>query len=419
METINLDQMCRICLNTFAEFDKEYFCSEEPLEKYDDTTYSEAFFSCTGCNIQPNEPQKICMPCATDLMLAFDLKVKCQQTQEVLNKLLNEAMAHTVEVLKDEPIDDLTENDEFVEVTYEEVEYNTADYNAVYQVQEDEVLEETKNFYIPEKSRSNRVKDENSMVIEQVLSVMCCYCPAEYPTNTALLFHCELKHPEQKINECYYCSKIFFHPFYEVHIKKCSQHTTRPKKDPNQKQLCPICAEMRSSNHIRWCLERQRHFDADGNIDTHPYICDICGTRKTAKSYILQHIRNEHLKKLLKCRYCPAEFKHPSTLYSHERRDHTDKVPLLKCKYCDFQSATHSSLRVHTYSKHTNVKKHKCEICNAAFVTKWKLQEHSACHSNETPFLCEVCHGKFKSREGLRRHQTKVHGLYKVKRQQI
>lgn len=405
MDPAHLATLCRICLQALPKKSKECYNFDEPLEKYSDTTFAEAFLSCTGCNIQDTEPQRMCLPCATELMLAFDLRVKCYQTQEVLDKLFIEGEHHD----EASPCPDASS---CLIHTYEE-EY------------ENVPVEEEYEFKPNIKQKIVLVQEVKKHPVEYTVvdsTFACEYCPSHYQTDTALRFHCELSHPEQKCHECPHCSQLFFQSSYDTHVNNCSSSVvvtttgTKRKRNPNRKELCPICAEMRSQYHIKWHIERSQQIDADGNIITHPYICDICGARKTAKSYILQHIRNEHLNRFVKCRYCPAEFKHPSTLYSHERRDHSDKVPLLKCKYCEFTSATHSSLRVHTYSKHTGEKKHKCEICFAQFVTKWKLQEHSACHTNETPYACDVCNGRFKTKEGVRRHQTKVHGIYKMKR---
>lgn len=406
MDSTHLQTLCRICLQALPKKCKECYAFDEPLDKYADTTFAEAFLSCTGCNIQDNEPQRMCLPCGTELMLAFDLRVKCYQTQEVLDKLCSE------ERQPEQEEEEFSYQDTSLIQPYEEYEQEEEEYEY-----KPKIIEISKG----KKEKVNTNIVEFTVIDEKHFA--CDYCPSQYPTNTALRFHLELTHPEQKCLECPNCAQLLFQTSFESHVNHCCAPETEittttkvRKRTPNRKELCPICAEMRTQYHIKWHIERSQQLDADGNIITHPYICDICGTRKTAKSYILQHIRNEHLNRFVKCRYCPAEFKHPSTLYSHERRDHTDKVPLLKCKYCEFRSATHSSLRVHTYSKHTLEKKHKCEICFAQFVTKWKLQEHSACHTNETPYACGVCTGKFKTKEGVRRHQTKVHGIYKMKR---
>lgn len=411
MDPADFNTLCRICLQAMPKKSKECYTFEEPLEKYADTTFAEAFLSCTGCNIQDNEPQRMCLPCATELMLAFDLRVKCYQTQEVLEKMFNE------EEQQQQDASPCPDASTCLIHTYEEYEQDNVEEYDEYKLEiKPKIIESPK----VKKQKINENTVQFTIVGETTFA--CEYCPSHYNTHNALRFHCELSHPEQKCHECPHCLQLFFQSSFESHVNNCSSVTvittkaTKPKRNPNRKELCPICAEMRSGYHIKWHIERSQQIDADGNVVTHPYICDICGTRKTAKSYILQHIRNEHLNRFVKCRHCPAEFKHPSTLYSHERRDHSDKVPMLKCKYCDFKSATHSSLRVHTYSKHTGEKKHKCEICFAQFVTKWKLQEHSACHTNETPYQCDVCLGKFKTKEGVRRHQTKVHGIYKMKR---
>lgn len=409
MDPVHLQGLCRICLQALPKMRKECYTFAEPLDKYANTTFAEAFLSCTGCNIQDKEPQRMCLSCATELMLAFDLRVKCYQTQEVLDKLCSG---------EEEP-----EEEEFI---YQDTSL-IQPYEEYEQVEEIEYKPDIKPKLI-EISKKKTQKVDTSMVEFTIIgdkTFACDYCSSHYPTNNALRFHLELSHPEQKCHECPNCNQFLFQSTFEAHVNNCCAPETtvitttkgpKRKRTPNKKELCPICAEMRTPYHIKCHIERSQQLDADGNVITHPYICDICGTRKTAKSYILQHIRNEHLNKFVKCRYCPAEFKHPSTLYSHERRDHTDKVPRLKCKFCEFRSATHSSLRVHTYSKHTGEKKHKCEICFSRFVTKWKLQEHSACHTNETPYPCDVCNGKFKTKEGVRRHQTKAHGIYKMKR---
>jgi hypothetical protein len=51
-----------------------------------------------------------------------------------------------------------------------------------------------------------------------------------------------------------------------------------------------------------------------------------------------------------------------------------------------------------------------CEVCQRAFISKKRLQQHSSVHTSSF-VTCFVCHVKFKHKRNIKRHMESSHGL--------
>lgn len=69
-----------------------------------------------------------------------------------------------------------------------------------------------------------------------------------------------------------------------------------------------------------------------------------------------------------------------------------------------------SSLFQHTRG-HKGFRPFKCDLCDKAFVSSFKLAEHVRTHTGEKPYACDVCEKKFCHKDNLRVHKNMHRGV--------
>ncbi|RXM94989.1 Zinc finger and BTB domain-containing protein 17 [Acipenser ruthenus] len=95
----------------------------------------------------------------------------------------------------------------------------------------------------------------------------------------------------------------------------------------------------------------------------------------------------------------------------------------LKCKECGKQFTTsdcitlsrgmgwfvQSSQLANHIRHHDNIRPHRCNVCNKAFVNVGDLSKHIIIHTGEKPYLCDKCGRGFNRVDNLRSHVKTVH----------
>ncbi|CAB0017701.1 unnamed protein product, partial [Nesidiocoris tenuis] len=66
------------------------------------------------------------------------------------------------------------------------------------------------------------------------------------------------------------------------------------------------------------------------------------------------------------------------------------KKEKLKCEICGAAYATKFSFQYHM-ATHSGKKPHKCSHCDYAAIAKFQLNQHMRLHTNEKPFACRYC----------------------------
>lgn len=389
-KTQSLEQSCRICLCDLVEINHVGF-----QDSFNNITYLHVFNECTGFDVRQLEPQHLCVHCAVKLVDAYELRQQCTETQKVLDQLL------TDDSDEDEMIvEELFE--ESPEVAQIEVYEEVLDENMT---QEEEIKPSIEELPEPvvRKSKNKTVKGipitqkKSTTEFHETENVQCQACSLIYKSTRGLRNHYITSHTELKIHQCQYCHRVFFPQLIDIHLTHCS------KRHDTIRQLCPVCGEAASRNHIYRHIARSKAIDNTGRVIEKPYECDICGARATTKSGIGIHIKALHLQLKIQCLYCDAKVKSRSILATHLRRFHPEIKKPLKCEHCDFQTASAASLIRHRAIHYGN-RPHKCDVCDRQYVTKDAWRVHIATHSDDRPHECEICYSPFKTKKSLGAH---------------
>jgi stress-induced morphogen len=136
------------------------------------------------------------------------------------------------------------------------------------------------------------------------------------------------------------------------------------------------------------------------------FSCDLCDSKKFAtKGALKEHSKIHSNVKEHKCPICNKEYKTASTLTNHlDTHSNTE----YKCSVCDLKLNTRRTLKQHE-KVHSNVEQHKCPICSATFKRTKTFKEHLISHTKKRFYECEYCQKTFTNGSNLRKHLKEAH----------
>lgn len=326
-------ELCRACLQNVLNLGLVKNKSKNKNEN--NPPLSEMFYDVTGYKIDEENSQIFCNRCLEELIISFNFKQRCKESQIKL-------LIFSIEVDVKQEEDSI---DNSVHSTYDKCSSdNELDTSVI------ENLKNAKLSYLKQ----------------------CYFCDENFKSEKALVFHMNTDHPKDKTKKCSSCGESLFPQLYEKHIQKCKKHLKE------QRVVCSFCGAMISQRHLL------RHIKTLHEINE-SFTCDLCGTKVKTKTLMVSHMKNKHLPgSWWQCRICLDTFKSNAGLSRHRRKEHPDEYSVLKCKYCDYTSLSHSNLRCHTLAHIGDAgKNHQCPHCNMKFYQKHQLHAHVSTHTNE------------------------------------
>jgi len=149
-------------------------------------------------------------------------------------------------------------------------------------------------------------------------------------------------------------------------------------------------------------FEKHKRLGQAGGEHTCSY--ENCDRSFQLKCGLSKHKRNDHGHDKYICEYpgCNGTFSQWSGFQVH-KRIHTGERPF-KCDECDSAFITKWKLSHHK-KRHYGIREYQCNQCDKAFFNKYKLDRHIRIHTGERPFSCDKCAKTFIQKKDLKNHQ--------------
>ncbi|XP_059608249.1 zinc finger protein 345-like [Phlebotomus argentipes] len=168
------------------------------------------------------------------------------------------------------------------------------------------------------------------------------------------------------------------------------------KPDPEAPYKCSKCGKIlktRRTYRTHMKMHRERK-----------YLCELCSRGFVNFEKLKRHMRKHTGEKAFACNICPKSFNSRHHLDVHIR-SHTNERPF-KCHLCPKSFQSKSNLNPHLRG-HTGIKSFVCEVCGKALATMASLTKHMNSHE-DVKFECFICQKIFSS-VGTRDRHLKTH----------
>ncbi|RVE54719.1 hypothetical protein evm_000486 [Chilo suppressalis] len=238
--------------------------------------------------------------------------------------------------------------------------------------------EESQTNNYKEKKRKGRGETRKSLVIDtenEIQTLFCVECKADFSSVKALGEHCNSSHTVKCTvgRDCEYCNEKF------DDFRSLVLH----RKLHMRPYLCENCWDgfyNLNDLNAHSCQPNKTKKDK-GKSERVLRQCDQCG-KSYPPGYIRIHMLTHSNNHPYSCKYCPKKFKVPGGLHSH------------------------------VLWNHKRTRNHKCEVCNATFISSSSRSSHILKAVTSTHECLEATPSVHKSMVGdlvLRRTSKKLH----------
>ena len=146
--------------------------------------------------------------------------------------------------------------------------------------------------------------------------------------------------------------------------------------------------------------------------------CDVCDKPMSCKNNLKRHFDTFHVKKEssnFSCEICQEQFTNQQKFLDHCKNNHRNKS--VKCNLCNKWFVSNVNLLHHVEAVHEKLKKNKCETCQKVFYEKGNLKKHiKLVHEDKENHSCEICGKTFCNEIDMKRHVKLVHESQKLRK---
>ncbi|CAG9785817.1 unnamed protein product [Diatraea saccharalis] len=239
-------------------------------------------------------------------------------------------------------------------------------------------------------------KSQANVTENELQTIFCVECKADFPSVRALGEHCINNHPIKCTigRDCEYCDEKF--EDFRTLVLHRKLHM-RP-------YLCENCWEGFYNLNDLNSHSCEPNINRKDKNKTERVLrqCDQCG-KSYPPGYIRIHMLTHSNKHPYSCKFCPKKFKVPGGLHSHILWNHK-RTRNHKCEVCNATFISSSSRSSHIRKNHLKEKKYGCDNCGKRFFSKSELQRHSLTHTGVKNFHCHLCDKSYQTRYGLNVH---------------
>ncbi|XP_059618608.1 zinc finger protein 121-like isoform X1 [Phlebotomus argentipes] len=383
----SLNNLCRGCLLNLDTADSVVFAL------CDESSSSEKFECCTNIKICASDglPTNLCMECMDKCNSWYDFKKQCEESNEILQKLIHQREA------TEAPLEHL-ENASALVFTFSGSSAEMHELDSVILSEIDlgikkDIAEDSQVALVGENSPDN---SSNEADIEEPRSARktksarsqhrCASCKRNFRNEERYEAHMR-EHKGLKPEVCKICNKEF------NNLRALRRH--RIKHNDMKQYSCQTCGKQ-----YKYATSLTLHTKVHKNIRC--YICDLCGKSFIRAHGLQSHMLSHSTEKPFSCSTCDKTFKNQVMLKNHELRH--NGVKRFICSVCGKCFTTSPELTTHTRS-HTGIKPFKCTMCEKSYKTKSHLAVHMRCHTGLRPYACDLCPQKFAHNKVLKQHR--------------
>lgn len=389
---LKYSECCRVCLKK-TDLPKNVF-----NQYFDSIEYAKIITDVTGIEISEDKqflPIQICDGCETLLLSSYEFRKKFLDSNEILNKFLNELDEE--ESIKIELESNFDYEEETTDIKEEEPQSDKEEV-VIPKRQYFKKRKPTKKLKSTDESSSSSSESDTGSLYEPEVPAP----KREKKIKTAKLTKIPKKDKTERQKyvidrkapiKCTLCN---------IQLSNHSEYYVHRRIEHKKMTICPICGKSMSKTSLNVHLKSVHSNSTD-------FKCDICHKGFKGKQNLDMHVTGFHKKVLrYKCLHCDEKFVH-----SMGRRSHTDRVHLnfkrYSCKQCPSKFFESNGLRMHVMRHHTGERKYKCEICCKEFLNISIYNYHmKAVHTDQRDCSCHVCGKKFALNSYLQRH-LKIH----------
>ncbi|XP_062546615.1 PR domain zinc finger protein 5-like [Armigeres subalbatus] len=457
----NIDlNACRICFDTSA-------MNVSLTDIVNGNSLADMLRYCVNLKIDQNDelPYQCCAKCKTDLIVAYQLVIRCHQSDTKFRALVLEANiskrspdeGNSHSLLTEDDIK--TEFDEkliYAEPLLQNFDQltNPNEQKASLRIKNGSDYSSDDNFDDKEDLNDLSDVEENQNSVKGLTKAgtkipeRCCQCKIKVTSMEALVEHSRVVHLPKRCEdpnkisikplECDICFKrfttkkamgrhrlrIFIKNKYQCDECELSfkiERTLLHHKDTHRNVIQPY---IRPKDKQPRCCACFKQFDTDELLkqhadEVHPagsssakdsskrFPCDLCHRRYKNMIVLREHQAKPYRITQYQCATCGRTFKERCYLTDHERTHQNEKS--FVCPVCSKTFAMKLSYRRHVKTHSPGENRFKCEICGKGFQARTLLKRHSITHNPQhRPIQCTLCPATFAWKTCLQAHM-KLH----------